>query len=94
MRTKGIRQAEDESPYTVKTKGAAWWKEEDNTHSHSAAGIKQTVPVKSIITVLFLEAEPRSDQASFYTAQSSIPLPPAATQSAKTTGPFAFSNDS
>lgn len=28
MRTKGIRQAEGESPYTVKTKGAIWWKEE------------------------------------------------------------------
>lgn len=34
MRTKGIRQAEDESPYTVKTKAATWWKEE-----HSAAGV-------------------------------------------------------
>lgn len=31
MRTKGIRQAEGESPYTVKTKGATWWKEEDST---------------------------------------------------------------
>ena len=30
MRTKGIRQAEGESPYTVKTKGAIWWKEEDS----------------------------------------------------------------
>lgn len=28
MKTKGIRQAEDESPYTVKTIGATWWKEE------------------------------------------------------------------
>ena len=31
MRTKGIRQAESESPYTVKTKGAIWWKEGDST---------------------------------------------------------------
>lgn len=31
MRTKGIRQAEGESPYTVKTKGAIWWKEGDLT---------------------------------------------------------------
>ena len=30
MRTKGIRQAEGESPYTVKTEGAAWWKEGDS----------------------------------------------------------------
>lgn len=28
MKTKGIRQAENESPYTVKTTGATWWKEE------------------------------------------------------------------
>lgn len=28
MKTKGIRQAEDESPYTVKTTDATWWKEE------------------------------------------------------------------
>lgn len=28
MDTKGIRQAENESPYTVKTTGAIWWKEE------------------------------------------------------------------
>lgn len=27
MRTKGIRQAEGESPYTVKTSGATWLKE-------------------------------------------------------------------
>lgn len=31
MKTKGIRQAEGESPYTVRTKGALWWKEEDPT---------------------------------------------------------------
>ncbi|CAB1452089.1 unnamed protein product [Pleuronectes platessa] len=30
MRTKGIRQAEGESPYTVKTEGAAWWREGDS----------------------------------------------------------------
>lgn len=30
MRTKGIRQAEGESPYTVKTKGAIRWKEDDS----------------------------------------------------------------
>jgi len=36
MRTKGIRQAEGESPYTVKTKGAIWWKEEDPTFSQSS----------------------------------------------------------
>lgn len=28
MDTKGIRQAENESPYTVKTTGATWWKED------------------------------------------------------------------
>lgn len=31
MRTKGIRQAEGESPYTVKTKGAIWWKEKHSS---------------------------------------------------------------
>lgn len=51
MRTKGIRQAEDESPYTVKTRGAAWWKEEDS-HSLTLSSWKQAnSSVKSIITV-------------------------------------------
>lgn len=36
MRTKRIRQAEGESPYTVKTKGAIWWKEGDDP-SHAAS---------------------------------------------------------
>jgi len=36
MRTKGIRQAEGESPYTVKTKGAIWWKEGDLTEPFSS----------------------------------------------------------
>lgn len=36
MKTKGIRQAEDESPYTVKTTGATWWKEEAFSCFHQA----------------------------------------------------------
>lgn len=65
MRTKGIRQAEGESPYTVKTKGAIWWKEGDFTllmlHLYKL-GLEQRASSRLTVNFIFnLEAEPRSD---------------------------------
>lgn len=45
MKTKGIRQAEDECPYPVKTTGVTWWKEEAFSCFHQPT-LPESLPLR------------------------------------------------